>query len=394
MAIARTPQFYDLIGQGLTSLGYTSFDEYINDMFAEKYNAEQTFEQMGFPLNPSLPIQPTFEQLEATIRPYTMAGYTDYDSDGPTKSTDGFALKMGQIPIFKHEITVGRKILREQMYLADRIGSVTPEIAGVAMDQLFYTVDNLLGGNYNTFRYQRHQIVSNKGKLVINAKNNPLGIPVEIDFGVPMKNIKTEAWYTKDTDGKVTEKANINPIQTLKDIKYKAETVDYCPAGHFELSKATWDAIRQLPTLVTMYVAVRHTLVDESTRKILEGLVEEAAFKTWLESVLGAKIVVIDHLGIIERFDAKQKKMVYDSLPSFEEGVIVYVPDGALGDSQFGKPIYMETPGARVSLFDGGRTMLRQVFNDENMIQTIKSEVQGLCVPNKTRWMYYLTVKG
>jgi len=73
---------------------------------------------------------------------------------------------------------------------------------------------------------------------------------------------------------------------------------------------------------------------------------------------------------------------------------MVYVPDGAIGDTQFGRPIYMETPGARTALYDGGRTLIRQVFNDENMIQTIKSEFTGLPVPNKTRWMYYLTVKG
>jgi hypothetical protein len=28
------------------------------------------------------------------------------------------------------------------------------------------------------------------------------------------------------------------------------------------------------------------------------------------------------------------------------------------------------------------------------MTQTIKSEVTGLCVPNKTRHMYYLKVQG
>lgn len=86
-------------------------------MFANKYNADATFSQMGFPLNPDIPINPTYEQLEATIRPYTMAAYVDIDSDGPTKSTDGLLLKMGKLPTFKHEITLSRKTLREQMML-------------------------------------------------------------------------------------------------------------------------------------------------------------------------------------------------------------------------------------------------------------------------------------
>ena len=126
MAITRTSDFYDLIAQGLNGLGYTSFNDWVDDTFREKYNAEATFAQMGFPLNPTLPIRPTYEQLEATVRPYTMAGYVDVDSDGPTKSTDGFSLKMGQIPIFKHEITIDRKVMRDQLTLASYLGNVTP----------------------------------------------------------------------------------------------------------------------------------------------------------------------------------------------------------------------------------------------------------------------------
>ena len=394
MAITRTPQFYDLITHGLSNLGYTSFSEYVNDMFAEKYNAEQTFEQMGFPLNPSLPLRPTYEQLDAVVRPYTMAGYVDIDSDGPTKSTDGLALKMGQIPIFKHEIPIGRKELRDQLYLVDRLGTVSDEISSVAMDQLFLSTDNLLGGNYNTFRYQRHRIVSNEGKLVINKINNPMGIALEIDFGVPAKNKQKAIAYTKDSDGKITEKTGVNLVQVLKDTQRMARLKDNCPQGHWEVAYNTWQDILQLPSLLSTYVALKNTLVDAETRKMLEGFVAEDAFKAWFETAIGAKVTVIDHVGFVEKFDEKQKKMVYDECPSFEEGVFVYVPDGAIGDAQFGKPFVVETPGARISLFDGGRTLLRQIFNDETMDQVIKSEVSGLCVPNKTRWMYYVTVKG
>ena len=48
----------------------------------------------------------------------------------------------------------------------------------------------------------------------------------------------------------------------------------------------------------------------------------------------------------------------------------------------------------RTALYDGGRTLIRQVFNDETMTQVIKSEVTGLVVPNKVRWFYYLNIKG
>lgn len=398
MGMTRNAEFYDFIGQGLPEYGYTSLTSYLNDMFAEKYNADRTFEQMGFPLNPSLPIRPTYEQIEVNVRPYTMATHVDIDSDGPTKSTDGFTLKMGQLPIWKHEFSIGRKELREQMYLADRIGSVTPEIIDVAMEQLFITTDSLLGGNYNTMLYNRHQIVSNGGKLVINANNSHLGIPLELDFGVPAKNKISSAWYTKNAStGKVTAKAGIDPITDLRNIVRNSKQKDNAPKGHFEVAQTTWDDVMQLDYFRIMYAtAMESTLAGatDAQKKAWASLIPEDTIKAWFERVIGAPIVVIDHIGSIEKFDTTAKKMAYVDCPSFVEGVFVYVPDGAIGDTQFGRPIYMETPGARTALYDGGRTLIRQVFNDENMIQTIKSEFTGLCIPNKTRWMYYLTVKG
>lgn len=396
MGMTRTPQFYDFIAKGLTDYGYTDLTQYLNDMFAEKYNADKTYEQMGFPLNPSLPIRPTFEQIEVNVRPYTMATHVDIDSDGPTKSTDGIALKMGQLPIWKHEFTIGRKELREQMYLADRIGSATPEIVDVAMEQLFITTDSLLGGNYNTMLYNRHQIVSNGGKLVINAQNSHLGIPLELDFGVPSKNKKTEAWYTKNAStGAVTEKSGIAPIKTMKNMRRDAEQKDNAPQGHWEVSKTTWDDIMELDYFRKQYALAKRPDIESDTNRLAWAeTIEDSEIKSYIESRIGAKIVVVDHVGYIEKFNTTTKKMEYVNCPSFVEGVMVYVPDGAIGDTQFGRPIYMETPGARTALYDGGRTLIRQVFNDENMIQVIKSEFTGLPVPNKTRWMYYLTVKG
>lgn len=393
MAYTRTPEFYDFIGQGLSAYGYTSFSEYVNDLLANKYNAEKTFAEMGFPLNPSLPIRPTYEQLEATIRPYTMAGYVDIDSDGPTKSTDGVALKMGQIPVFKHEFSFGRKELREQAYLADQLRGANDSILEVAMQQLFDSLDKLIGGNYNTFKYQRNQIVSNKGKLVINATNNPQGLPIEIDFGVPSKNIKTSVWYKKAGDV-VTEEANIDPVKTIKDLIRTSRQKDGAPKGHLEMSQNTWDDLMAMPYFRSQWALVTYPAATQDSQATLGSLADEATIKAWLERVIGVNIVIIDHIGVVEKWDVAQKKMAYVECPSFEDGVIVYVPDGAIGDAQFGRPFYMETPGSRVALFDGGRTLIRHIYNNENMIQTVKSEASGLCVPNKVRWMYYLTVKG
>lgn len=400
--ITRNKEFYDFVGKGLASLGYTgekALEAWINDSFAEKYNAERTFSQMGFSLNPDIPINPTYEQLEATIRPYTMATYVDIDSDGATKSTDGLALKLGNLPTFKHEVVMSRKTLREKMLLANAIGGSTPEIEQTIMDLLFYGVDDLLGGNYNTFLYQRHQVVSNEGKLVINAVNNPLGIPLEVDFGVPKKNIKTSKWYTKSGENAAEEtnvtNGTIDPIKIMRDIRRHATEDDFAPAGHWEVDRVTWEDLLTLPYFRKMYVMyTRPDITDAGNIAAFGALVDDATIKSFIETRIGAEIRVIDSVSSVEKFDKSTGKMQYTNLRSFNEGVMVYVPNDALGDTQCGRPIYMETPGARVALYDGGRTMIRQIFNDENMIQVIKSEVTGLVVPNKVRWFYYLKIKG
>ena len=399
--ITRNKEFYDLVGKGLASMGYSgnAFEAWVNDMFANKYNAENTFSQMGFPLNPDIPVNPTFEQIEATIRPYTMAAYVDIDSDGPTKSTDGLSLKMGNLPTFKHEVTLSRKTLREKMLLADAIGGTTPEIEQTVMDLLFYGVDDLLGGNYNTFAYQRHQIVSNKGKLVINAQNNPLGIPLEVDFGVPTKNIKTSKWYTKSADT-VAEEMNvtngtIDPIKVMRDVRRNATDNDFAPAGHWEVDRVTFEDLLAMPYFRKMYVAyTRPDISDAGNIAAYGALVDDDTIKRFIEARIGAEIRVIDSVSSVESFDKASNKIKYTNLRSFNEGVLVYVPNDNLGDTQCGRPIYMETPAARTALYDGGRTLIRQIFNDETMTQVVKSEVTGLVVPNKVRWFYYLTVKG
>lgn len=397
----RNKEFYDIVGRGLAALGYTGnkpLESWINDMFAEKYNAEQTFSQMGFPLNPNIPLNPTYEQIEATIRPYTLATYVDIDSDGATKSTDGLSLNMGGLPTFKHEITLSRKILREKMMLMDAIGSSTPEIESTIMELLFNGVDNLLGGNYNTFLYQRNQVVSKKGQLVINASNNPLGIALTIDFGVPKKNIKDSVWYKKPDDTVSQDVAvgtTIDPIRVMRQVRRDSEEKDFAPAGHWECSKTTFEDLISLPYFRQMYtVATRPDISDKNMQLSFANLVPDDTIKAFIETRIGAEIRVIDSISVVESFNKTSKEMEYKNLQSFEEGVLVYVPNESLGDVQCGRPVFMETPGARTALYDGGRTLIRQVFNDETMTQVIKSEVTGLVVPNKVRWFYYLNVKG
>lgn len=394
----RDSQYYGIINDGLSAIGYTgasAFDMWVNDTYANKYNMEATFKEMGFALDPSLPISATYEQLEVEVRPYTMAAYVDIDSDGPTKHTDGASLKMGNIPTFKHEITMTRKTMREMAQLREMLnGQSNGTINQTIVSLMFNGVDKLLGGNYNTFAYQRHQIVSNAGKLVINASNNPTGVPLLLDFGVERKNIdNSNAAYNVDSSGVVTETAKAaDLLKNLKALRRNAANKDHCPAGHFEVAQKTWDEILQLDSIRELYANVTLITGDASSKTAFGKLATDDVIKQFIEKQIGCRIEVIDAIGSVESFVGGKIKT--EDLPAFKEGYMVYVPDGEIGTAQFGKPFAMSTPGALDAFYDGGRTWLRTIFNDDTMNYVIKSEVTGLCVPNKVRWMYYFLVNG
>ena len=398
----RDAQFYDFIGQGLASMGYVengvaSLSMYLNDMLAEKWNAEHTYAQMGFPLDPDIKLHPTYEQIEATIRPYTMATYTDYDSDGASKSTDGLLLKSGELPIFKHEVYLDRKKIRDKMALTDELGGMRADIVDAVMDLFFISVDSLIGGNFNTVKFQRHQIVGNYGKLIINAENNPYGLPVELDFGVPSKNKKTSIWFTKKKDGTIVQKAavgkTIDPIKVAKDIMRHAKDDDFMPAGHWECSERTKEDLLEMPYWRTMFaVAQRPDITDDTLRIAWSNTQDDDVIWNYIVKKLGGRIDVIDAVGSVEFINPKTKKTQYHNMQAFPEGILAFVPDGDIGNVQSGKPIWIDSGNTRSALFDGGRTLIREIRDGEHMTIKTKSESQTLCVPNATRWFYYLNV--
>lgn len=397
----RDAQFYDFIGAGLASLGYVengvaSLDMYLQDMFAEKWNAERTYAQLGFPLDPDIKLHPTYEQIEATIRPYTMAAYVDYDSDGPTKSTDGIMLKSGELPIFKHEVYLDRKKIRDKMMLIDELGGMRQDIIDAVMDLFFVSTDTLIGGNFNTVQFQRHQIVGNLGKLIINAENNPYGLPLEIDFGVPAKNINTSIWFTKKADGTIVQNTevgkSINPINVAMKIKDNAEENDFMPAGHWECSKKTKKDLLAMEYWRELFaVAMRPDIQKDTLRLAWSYTQDDDLIWNYIQQKIG-RIVVIDSVGSVEFINPKTKKTAYHNIQAFKEGVLVYVPDGDIGGVQAGKHVWIDSGNTRSALYDGGRTLIREILDGEHMTIKTKSEAQVLCVPNATRWFYYLTV--
>ena len=411
--IAQTQEFYDLLGQGLAGLGFednskaSALTQYIDTYFADKYNAEATMATAGFPLNPNVKLSELYEQIESSVRPYTIASRIDTDSDGPVKAHGGATLQAGTIPTWKHKTVTGRKDVKDELRLAQRLGGADSQIIDSFMSLFFDSTDELIGGNYNTMLYLRNMIVST-GKININANNNPAGVPLLIDFcsDYRTKHTTTSNWYTKDSvSGVVKQSAavgasgdnGIDPIALMRSIRTNAQLgSDHLPlACHWECDYLTWEAILAMPYFRQFYtIATRPDITDATNQLVYGRTISDDVFKTWFEQLIGSKIVVNDNLASVEKINEVTKKTEFIDVRGFEEGVFVLVPDGNLGDSQFASPFAIGSNATRVAYFDGGRTMIRTVFDDEHMTYSNKSEFTGIPVPNKTRWQYFLKIKG
>ena len=410
--IAQKKEFYDLLGQGLAGLGFednseeSALSQYIDTYFADKYNADATMATAGFPLNPNVKLSEFYEQIESSVRQYTIASHVDIDSDGPVKGHGEVTLGAGTIPTWKHKTVTGRKDIKDELRLANRLGGADAQIIDSFMTLFFDSQDKLIGGNHNTMLYLRNMIVST-GKVNIDANNNPAGIPLLIDFckDYRTKHTTTSKWYTKSEDGTITQDAavgasgasGIDPIALMRRIRTNAQQgTDHLPkACHWECDFLTWEAILAMPYFRQYYTIATRPDISDATNQLIYGrTIDDDVFKGWFEKLIGSKIVVIDNIASIEKINETTHKTEFIDLRGFEEGAFALVPDGDLGDSQFASPFAIGSSASRVAYFDGGRTMIRTIFDDKHMTYTNNSEFTGLPIPNKTRWQYFLKVKG
>ena len=99
----RELSFYDIMAHGLGE--YSSYQEFVSDLMATKYNAPQT---EGFQWDPNIQLDFSYEQLEAELGIYAMATFVDLDSPGGTHAPSGATISTGKIPRFKHGFKMDR----------------------------------------------------------------------------------------------------------------------------------------------------------------------------------------------------------------------------------------------------------------------------------------------
>jgi hypothetical protein len=149
-----------------------------------------------------------------------------------------------------------------------------------------------------------------------------------------------------------------------------------------------------MPFFREMFATVNRPDITKDTLRISwSNTVPKETIWNFIQEQIG-RIEVVDKVGAIEFINPKTHKAQYHNIQAFREGVLVYVPNGEIGTVQSGKLVAIDDGSTRTAYYDGGRTMIREVRNGEKMTIKVKSESQTVCVPNLTRWFYYLNIMG
>lgn len=383
--------FYDLLTRALGSNDRVALQGFLDDTLAVKYNALQLD---GFRFADQMQLSFEFTQLAKEVGMNVMANYYDLNSPAVPFGSEGFTEITGSIPRMKTVEYFDEDKFRKMAILEDRRSVSQDRVVNSAKKALFVTLDNLIGAHTNSLTYQRHQMIS-AGKLEFTADNNPYGIKgIKVSAKVPSANIKTltsnARWWTSydsSTGVYSSEGSSCNPIQDLKDMVKKARNKGI--RGHFEVEKDYFEqvlnhskvkeaiAVNLFPMASSSSVAVA-AITNYSMERKIEVLGE----------ILGAPVKVIDSIVTVEKYNKTTEKLQRTAMNAFEANVLVFVPDGSLGEVLTVEPLKLE--GGLYGDFYGGRLLLTVGFDYAKKCQSYQTEMTSLVVPDKPNYMWYI----
>lgn len=390
----NTTQYYDLLARAFR--GDTSsrrLQAFLDDTLAVKYNE---LDLKGFTWAPDMQIDFTYEQVQKEYGITAMANYYDIDSKPIPRETEGASILTGKIPrmkdvIYFNEDKVRKQLITEQMFGADSDAAVDS-----AKLKLFETVDDLIGGHTNSLTYQRHQMVS-AGKFTLTAANNPKGISgVTFPAGVPSANrTKVSAWrgastyeWWTDKGTYATEGSNADVVKDLQE--WLTPILDNGIRGHLEINATFFRRILRHSSVLKNVALNLWPTGDAAVTATAAAVLSEAERRRVFQELVGVPVETIDARAAASRYDKATKSFVKTTVDSFEKDVVVFVPDGNIGEVLTVMPIRFQDPSATFGSFYGGRLVLTVQADAVEKCQGYFTEMTSLVVPECPQQMYYL----
>lgn len=376
-------QFYDLLSRALGSNDGRALQGFLDNVVAQKYNELNI---PGFTFAPEMQLDFTYEQIQKEIGLNVMAQYLDLDSQPIPVGTEGAVISTGRIPRMKMVEYYNEDKYRKLLIAEQRFGATSNRVVNAAVEALFNTADTLVGGHTNALTYQRHQIVST-GKFTLNSTNNPNGL-VGLTFAshVPTANINTLAgtkrWWTNAEY--TTEGSAADPIADLIAMVEVARQKGV--KGHFEVNASYLDKILKHSKVVASIGANLFPMAENAAASA--AYLSRAKKIEVLAEIVGAPIDAIDAIVATEVYNKSTKALERKMIDAFEANVVVFVPDGNLGEIITVEPIAID--GGTYATFYGGRLLMTVDVDAKYKCQSFNSEMTSLAVPNKPQYMWYL----
>lgn len=376
-------QFYDLLSRALGGNDGRRLQGFLDNVVAQKYNELNI---PGFKFAEEMQLDFTYEQLQKTAGINVMANYYDLDSPALPNGTEGFVVATGRIPRMKMVEYYNEDKYRKLLIAEQRFGAGADRVVNGAVKALFNTTDTLIGGHTNSLTYQRHQVVST-GKFTLNSTNNPNGV-VGLTFSshVPSANINTlsgnKKWWTDATYA--TEGSAADPIADMIAMVEAAQEKGI--EGHFEINKTYLTKILGHSKVVAAIGANLFPMAENASAAAAY-LSRDKKIEV-LADIVGAPIVAIDAKVATEVWNKTNKALERKTMDAFEANVVVFVPNGEIGEILTVEPIAID--GGTYATFYGGRLLLTVDVDAKYKCQSFNTEMTSLVVANRAHEMFYL----
>lgn len=377
-------QFYDLLSRALGGNDGRRLQGFLDNVVAQKYNELNI---PGFKFADEMQLDFTYEQLMKSAGINVMAQYLDLDSPATPIGTEGAVIATGRIPRMKMTEIYNEDKYRKLLIAEQRFGAGSDRVVNAAVKALFNTADTLVGGHTNSLTYQRHQVVST-GKFTLNSTNNPNGI-VGLTFSahVPAANTTTlsgtKRWWTDSAYA--TEGSTADPIADLIAMVETAQEKGI--EGHFEVNKTYLTKILGHSKVVAAIGA--NLFPTASDASAAAAYLSRAKKLEVLAEIVGAPIVEIDAKVATEVWNKTNKALERKTIDAFEANVVVFVPNGEIGEILTVEPIAID--GGTYATFYGGRLLMTVDVDAKYKCQSFNTEMTSLVVANRAHEMLYLT---
>lgn len=372
--------------------------------FVDHY--EERFDALnieGFDFDP-ISVGYTFKQLISSVGATVLPTYVDPESEGYEMPLGTLGGATGNIPTQKLYYSVNRVVVREQMQLAQRFGSLAlnDEMARIIFGLLDEGTEKLIQSFENALNHQRHQIVST-GSFTINATNNPRGIKgLTIGFSIPSANLdtlpQTAKWWTNATHSTANEGSASDPIGYMKNrVKYIRRTGHYGGPLALEISLDLWD---DLLTHSKVLKSIGYQLVPTASSDTIATNVASNTNDEQKKEVI-RKLIGVDEIRVRDTFayvskpdttGSNEPDLITEQIVNFSPTNISFVPTGKLGGIQGVQPLSMGYDPQDVAYAMGNRLLIEQEGIPRTHSINVNGEMSQLCVPSSVRQMFISTV--